>query len=217
LSILLKISQVTNTFRAKKVSVKEKEFSGNFIVIEGADGAGTTTQSKRLAEELEAELTFEPTDKTVGRKVDEMISSDDHSPETIALGFAADRMVHLEERVIPWLKKGKTVVSDRYAHSSLVYQPVMGVDKEWVESLNQEALKPDLTVILDISAEVGMSRVEERGHDGNIFEEMSFQQKVVKRYREMEDREDVVVIDASGSKDEVFEQLKAAVDEKLDF
>ncbi|MFQ3275637.1 MAG: dTMP kinase [Candidatus Nanohaloarchaea archaeon] len=197
--------------------MKENDFPGTFIVIEGADGAGTTTQSERLAEEIGAELTFEPTDMSIGRKVDEMISSNDNSPETVALGFAADRMVHLEERVIPWLEEGKTVISDRYAHSSLVYQPIMGADRGWVEELNKEALKPDLTVILDISAEVGMSRVEERGHDGNIFEEMSFQQKVVKRYRELKDRENVAVVDAAGSKDEVFRSVKTAVEDKLDF
>lgn len=197
--------------------MKEKDFPGTFIVIEGADGAGTTTQSEKLTEELDAELTFEPTDKKIGRKVDEMISSDRYSPETVALGFAADRMVHLEDRVIPWLKQGKTVVSDRYAHSSLAYQPVMGAEKEWVEKLNRNALKPDLTIILDISADVGMSRVEERGHDGNIFERMDFQQKVVKRYREMSDSENNVLVDASQDKEAVFEQIKKAVEQKLDF
>jgi dTMP kinase len=197
--------------------VKEKNFPGTFIVIEGADGAGTTTQSERLAEKIGAELTFEPTDKKIGRKVDEMISGDNHSPETTALGFAADRMVHLEERVIPWLEQGKTVVSDRYAHSSLAYQPVMGAEREWVETLNRDILKPDLTVILDISAEVGMSRVEDRGRDGNVFEQMDFQQKVVRKYREMEERENTVLVDASKGKDEVFRQVKTAVEEKLDF
>lgn len=196
--------------------MREQDFDGTFIVVEGADGAGTTTQSKELAEKLDAEWTFEPTDKRIGVKVDEMISGEDNSAEAIALGFAADRMTHLEERVIPWLKDGKTVVSDRYYHSSLVYQPVMGADREWVEKLNKEALKPDLTIILDVSAEVGMERVDHRGRDGNIFEELSFQQKVVKRYREMED-ESTVLVDASQSKEQVFQEIKSHVEERLDF
>jgi dTMP kinase len=196
--------------------VKEQEFEGTFIVIEGADGAGTTTQSKKLAEKLDAEWTFEPTDDRIGVKVDEMISGNDHSPETIALGFAADRMVHLEEEIVPRLKKGETVVSDRYYHSSLVYQPVMGANREWVEKMNKEALKPDLTVILDVSAEVGMERVNDRGQDGNIFEELSFQEKVVKRYRELED-ESTIIVDASKPKEEVFQEIKIHVEERLDF
>lgn len=196
--------------------MKEQEFEGTFIVIEGADGAGTTTQSKKLAEKLDAEWTFEPTDDRIGVKVDEMISGNDHSPETIALGFAADRMVHLEEEIVPRLKKGETVVSDRYYHSSLVYQPVMGASREWVEKMNKEALKPDLTVILDVSAEVGMERVNDRGQDGNIFEELSFQEKVVKRYRELED-ESTIIVDASKPKEEVFQEIKIHVEERLDF
>lgn len=197
--------------------MKKHKQPGKFIVIEGADGAGTTTMSKKLAEELEAQWTCEPTDKTIGEKVDEIISSDGYSPEATALAFASDRMVHLEERVLPWLEKGQVVVSDRYYHSSLVYQPVMGADPDWVKQVNQDALIPDLTVILDISAEIGMERVGERGHDGNVFEELDFQEKVVRKYREFDEREDVVVIDASRSKEEVFQDVLEAVKQKLGF
>lgn len=204
-------------FRPEISIVKEHNYPGSFIVVEGADGAGTTTISERLAEEIEAQWTFEPTDKKIGEKVDEIISSDNHSPAATALSFASDRMVHLEERVIPWLENGDKVVSDRYYHSSLVYQPVMGADREWVESINREALKPDLTIILDVSAEIGMSRVENRGHDGNIFEELDFQEEVVERYRRFADEESVVVIDASKSEDEVFSEVRAAVRQKLGF
>ncbi|PSG98789.1 MAG: dTMP kinase [Nanohaloarchaea archaeon SW_7_43_1] len=199
----------------ENLGVKERDYPGTFIVVEGADGAGTTTQSKKLAEKLEAEWTFEPTDKRIGVKVDEMISSEDHSPETVALGFAADRMAHLEDRVIPWLKEGKTVVSDRYYHSSLVYQPVMGADREWIDGLNKETLKPDLTFILDISAEIGMERVDERGRDGNIFEDLSFQEKVVKRYRRLEN-ESTILVDASNSEEEVFKEINSRVEQNID-
>lgn len=204
-------------FKLELFGVKEHDYSGNFIVIEGADGAGTTTQSKRLSKELDCNWSCEPTREAIGEKVDEMISSDSYSPEAVALGFASDRMVHLEEKVIPWLKEGGTVVSDRYYHSSLVYQPIMGAEREWVEEINREAIVPDLTVILDVSAEIGMSRVDDRGHDGNIFEEMSFQEKVVKRYREFGEKENVVLIDASKPEDEVFRQVRAAVEDKLGF
>jgi len=199
----------------KNSGVKEHDYPGTFIVVEGADGAGTTTQSKKLAERLDAEWTFEPTDKRIGVKVNKMISSEDHSPETVALGFAADRMAHLEDRVIPWLKEGKTVVSDRYYHSSLVYQPVMGADREWVDKLNKEALKPDLTFILDISAEIGMERVDDRGRDGNIFEQLSFQEKVVNRYRKLEN-ESTILVDASNPEEEVFKEIKSQVEQNID-
>lgn len=193
--------------------MKKEKFPGTFIVVEGADGAGTTTQSKKLAEELDAYWTYEPAGNKMGEKVDEMISSEDYSPEAIALGFAADRMVHLEEEVVPRLKEGETVVCDRYYHSSLVYQPVLGADFDWVKELNRNALTPDVTVVLDVSADTGMERVGERGRDGNIFEKLSFQEKVVVRYRELSDRldEGIEVVDASQSKEEVFSDISKLV------
>jgi dTMP kinase len=190
--------------------VREKDYPGRFIVVEGADGAGTTTQSEKLAEALDAHYTAEPTGNSIGEKVDELISKDGYSAETVALAFAADRMVHLEEEVIPKLEEGETMVCDRYYHSSLVYQPTLGAEFDWVKELNRAALKPDVTFILDISAEVGMERVDERGRDGNIFEELSFQQEVVKRYKKLSDRleERIEIIDGSASRDGVFESIK---------
>jgi len=195
--------------------VKPNEFPGTFIVIEGADGAGTTTQAKKLADRLDCFYTAEHTDRIhdreflIGKKVEEMISSEDYSAEAIALGFAADRMVHLEEEIIPRLKNGETVVCDRYYHSSLVYQPVAGADYEWVMELNEAAVKPDLTIIVDVSAKTGMSRVGERGEDGNIFENLSFQEEVVERYRRLPGKLDerIELVDGSRSIEEVFSDV----------
>ncbi len=196
--------------------MEERELPGKFIVVEGADGAGTTTMSKKLADKIDAYWTREPAENKIGEKVDEMISGDEHSPEAIALGFAADRMIHLEEEVIPRLEKGETVVSDRYYHSSLVYQHAMGIDMEWLKKINRRTLKPDLTFILDVEAETGMSRVEERGHDGNIFEELDFQQKVVLGYRRLENEidEDISYVDASQSKKQVFKSVRKGLESR---
>lgn len=197
---------------------------GHLIAIEGADGSGTTTMSKKLAEELEAHWTREPTGTEVGRKVDEIISEEGYSPDTIALGFAFDRKLHLEEEVMPELEKGGTVVTDRYYHSSLVYQPLLGETrgeverlKERLEILNQETIKPDLTIILDITPEEGEKRTKSRegGKDENIFENLSFQQKVIKSYRELPERldENIQIVDANKSKEEVFSQIMEIVEE----
>ncbi len=194
--------------------MRSQRYDGTFIVIEGADGAGTTTQSERLADEIGAFWTKEPADNLIGEKVDAMISEGRYSPEAIALGFAADRMVHLEEEVIPRLKDGETVVCDRYYHSSLVYQPVLGADRDWVRELNRAAIRPDLSIILDVAAEEGMDRVTSRGPDDNIFEELSFQQKVVLGYRELAEglEERTEIIDASRSIDAVYSSVKGVYD-----
>ncbi|MFB6204868.1 MAG: dTMP kinase [Candidatus Nanohaloarchaea archaeon] len=197
--------------------MREESYPGTFIVVEGADGAGTTTQAERLAEEMDVFYTAEPAENLVGEKVDEMISSGDYSPQAVALAFAADRMVHLEEEILPRLKEGETVVCDRYYHSSLVYQTVLGAERDWVEQLNRAAIRPDLTVVLDVSAETGMDRVEKRGTDGNIFENLDFQEEVVLRYRRLEDEleEDIEVIDGSPSRDRVFSRLYSVVKEEI--
>lgn len=189
--------------------MKEKDYPGNFIVVEGADGSGTTTQAEKLAEKLGAFYTYEPSGNKVGEKVDELISSGEYSTEAIALSFAADRMVHLEEEIIPKLKEGRTVVCDRYYHSSLVYQPAAGAGFEWVKKLNKHALTPEITFIMDVSADIGMSRVVERGKDGNIFEDLNFQQEVVQRYRNLEEKldEDIRIVDASKPIEKVFESV----------
>lgn len=202
---------------------------GHLIAIEGADGSGTSTMSKKLAKEIDAHLTDEPTGNKVGRKVDEIISEEGYSPDTIALGFAFDRKLHLEEDVVPHMKEGGTVVTDRYYHSSLVYQPLLGETrgeverlKERVQMLNQETIKPDLTIILDITPKEGERRTKSRegGKDENIFENLSFQQKVIKSYRGLPERldENIEVVDANKSKEEVFERIMEAVENsKVDF
>lgn len=196
--------------------MRREEYAGRFIVVEGADGAGTTTQSRRLADRLDAYWTNEPAGNAVGRKVDEMISDGGYSASAVALAFAADRMIHLEEEVIPRLEQGETVVCDRYYHSSLVYQGSMGLDVEWVRELNRYAVIPDVTFVIDVSAEVGMSRVEARGRDDNIFENLDFQQEVVLRYRRLVDvlDEDVVLVEGDVPKDEVFEGIVAGLRER---
>ncbi|MFB6241513.1 MAG: dTMP kinase [Candidatus Nanosalina sp.] len=215
--------------------MRENTYPGTLIVVEGADGAGTTTQSEKLAEALDAHYTAEPTDNPVGEKVSEMISTGEHSPESIALAFAGDRILHLEEEVIPRLENGETVVMDRYYHSSLVYQPALGADYSWVEEINREAVKPDLTILLDILSREALSRIKERESDisqeaienrdtsqsslahfssgEDIFENLNFQEEVLKRYRKLADSldEEIAVVDASPSIEKVFDQVKYAV------
>ncbi len=218
--------------------MKEHDYPGTLIAVEGADGAGTTTQSKKLADEMGAEWTAEPTSGPVGEKIQEMIRSDDYSAEAIALNFAADRMLHLEQEVIPLLKQGKTVVTDRYYHSSLTYQPALGADFEWVRELNKDALKPDLTIVVDVEPEEALSRIEGREfgkinseiEDENsqtslrsasegtdvIFENLSFEQEVIQRYRDLEARldEDIEAVDGSDSIEQVFDQISSAVQDR---
>jgi dTMP kinase len=137
-------------------------------VLEGLDGAGTTTQGALLAARLiehdvPVELTREPTDGTIGRIARAFTDGDLHlEPETVALTFAADRIEHTVE-IRALLDAGTWVVSDRYVASSLAYQTSQGLPFEWVRTLNSRAMEPDATVFVDTSVAVCVARLEARG------------------------------------------------------
>lgn len=189
---------------------------GNFVVVEGPDGSGTTTQISLLKEKLDWKFTAEPTDLKPGETVSEMISDGGFSAEAVALMFAADRKLHLEKRVEPALEKGKNVISDRYVYSSLVYQSVMGLDPERIRSLNREMLEPDLTIVLDVGAKECLKRLSERSEDPeSIFERVEFQEKVVRRYRDISNSKDsVVIVDGEKEIEKVHQEILGVLDSR---
>lgn len=144
---------------------------GRFVVIEGLDGSGGTTQARLLGQALpDALLTCEPTDGPVGRLIREVLAG----RQAIADGvlpylFAADRADHLARTVLPALEAGRLVVSDRYLHSSLAYQS-LAVPLEQVERLNAAFPAPDLTVFLDLDPEACMVRIAARSPHRDRFE-----------------------------------------------
>lgn len=138
------------------------------MVLEGLDGAGTTTQGALLAarlleHDIPVDLTKEPTDGPIGRLVRGFTDGALHlEPETVALGFAADRIEHTVE-IREQLDAGTWVVSDRYVASSLAYQTSQGLPFEWVRTLNSRAMEPDVTVFVDTSVEACIERLAARG------------------------------------------------------
>jgi dTMP kinase len=141
---------------------------GRFIVLEGLDGAGTTTQGALLAARLiehglAVDLTKEPTDGRIGRIARAFTDGDLHlEPETVALTFAADRIEHTVE-IRALLDAGTWVVSDRYVASSLAYQTSQGLPFDWVRTLNSRAMEPDATLFVDTSVAACVARLEARG------------------------------------------------------
>ena len=157
---------------------------GKFIVLDGIDGCGSTTHAQLLFEWLtnqgySAMLTEEPSSRKVGAVIKELIKTQETTATVDALLFAADRLDHVEKLIIPALNKGKVVVSDRYIESSIAYQTASGVEKEWVLELNKYVRTPDLTIILDITPELGLGR---KAMVGDKFEEIAFLHKVREIY-----------------------------------
>jgi len=185
---------------------------GRFVVLEGLDGAGTTTQARLLAEALRADgrtvhVTAEPSGGPVGALVRQVltrrIAARDGAafdPAALALLFAADRLDHLSVEIAPKLAGGVDVVSDRFTLSSLAYQGLAVGDVAWVEALNARAAAPDVTIFLRVRPEVALRRREAASLDREIFEVSTFQRRVAASYERALERlreagEQVVVLD----------------------
>jgi len=161
------------------------------FVLEGIDGAGTTTQAKLLAAWLQergipAHLTREPSDGPVGRLIREILCGKHAGVggDTMALLFAADRMDHLSREILPALEKGVHVITDRYYHSSLAYQDVEA-DRGWVQELNRRARRPDVTFLLDVSAEEAARRRAEAGRMKERYDDLDLQRRIAENYRRL--------------------------------
>jgi dTMP kinase len=196
------------------------------IVLEGLDGAGTTTQARILVDAVRARgkaahLTREPSDGPVGRLLRSMLIGEHAIPGrtidqgTFGLLFAADRMDHLQREVMPQLEDGAIVVSDRWYHSSLAYQGT-GADRAWIRVLNQRARVPDLTVFLRVRAEVAAARRVAAGRAQELFEDLPMQQRVAAGYEAVlaelgANGEKIAVLDGEATPDEVTAAVAVAV------
>jgi dTMP kinase len=200
---------------------------GRLIVLEGLDGAGTTTQARRLADALTARgravhLTREPSDGPIGRLLRSLLIGEHPIPgrtidqATFGLLFAADRTDHIQREVTPALEAGSIVISDRWYHSSLAYQGT-GADRAWIRVLNQRALVPDLTVFLRVRAEVAAARRVAAGRAQELFEDLPMQQRVAAGYESVLAElgvggEKIEALDGEAATDEVTAAIAAAVD-----
>lgn len=200
---------------------------GLFIAIEGGEGAGKSTHSKRLAEFLESlghevMLTREPGGTPTAEKIRNILLDPeitDMPDETEALLFAAARADHAINKMRPALERGIIVICDRYIDSSVAYQGAargLGVDKirelsEWAT----EQLLPDFTIYLDVPAEAGEERMD--GIDRMEIQSREFHFAVHQAFRDIaaSSGRPNVVIDATAPKDDVAAAVRAAVEQLL--
>jgi dTMP kinase len=199
---------------------------GRFIVLEGGDASGKSTQARRLAWRLEAAgrtvvETFEPGATEVGRHIRALLLEGPERIEPIAeaLLLAADRAEQVAEVIRPALDRGDDVVSDRYVPSSLAYQGVgRGLGVEVVDQINRVAtggVEPDVVVVLDVTSALAAERhlgppdrLERAGAE--------FHAAVRQAYRDLAAERGWIVVDGSGDEDEVAERVWQAVNERVD-
>jgi len=187
------------------------EMRGFFICIEGLDGCGKTTQTKLLVGNLrkmgyEAVYTAEPSLGKIGNFIKEYCLHGEKRVSSIveALLFAADRFEHVEKEVIPALKEGKIVVSDRYVYSSLAYQGAAGLNLKWIEMINEHAIRPNLAIFVDVKPDVVIQRLKPKK---SVMENLETQRKVREVYLKFVEKGELVKIDGNRSKKEVADDI----------
>ncbi len=199
-------------------------YSGKFIVFEGLDGSGQSTQTQLLGDFLiknghNVVLTKEPTkDSEAAKKIRHILEKKDSGVDPLHLQelFAQDRGEHLEKLITPALKRGRTVISDRYFFSSFAYGAASGIDLEKLIELNREFLLPDLAIILKVRPEVCMARIGKRGEPRTLFEEKEKLAKVWQIYEVLPKRfNNAYIINGEKPIEDVFEDVKNLVRSKL--
>lgn len=198
-----------------------------FLVLEGIDGSGTTTQLIELERHLvrrgrRVHATREPTRGPVGQLLREMLLGRHPHPDgrevdgrTMALLFAADRRDHLAREIEPALASGQDVISDRYVLSSLAYQ-AEEADRDWVAGLAAGIRWPELTLLLEVDVQVAAARRRAAGRPIERYDADRILERVARGYRRLaEEHSEVRVVDGSGSVTEVAERIARQVDAHL--
>lgn len=198
---------------------------GRFIVFEGIDGCGKSTQVALLAERLRAEgrevaLTAEPTDSASGKMLRAALGGKEkRTPCEMAALFLLDRIYHnvSEDGIEAMLAKGIDVICDRYYYSSLAYQG-SETDFDWVKDMNlscPEICRPDLCVFLDIDPDVSLARIAAARESTEIYEKKEllerFRARFLSVFDMLKETDRVAIVDASRPIDEVLEAVLSAV------
>jgi len=187
-------------------------YDGKLIALCGLDGSGKTTQSKLLLswltkKRIKASYTVEPTNEFIGRLIRKEIlrASRKMPPECEGLIFAADRAYHIYEQVVPQLKKGLYLVSDRYVYSSIAYQGARGADIEWLWKINEFTVAPDLAIFIDVDTDSGIKR---KGEKLDNFEKIINLQKEVREiFLDLTKEDKLIKVDGNRDKHEVHKAI----------
>lgn len=178
--------------------MKKNIYSGKFIVFDGLDGSGQSTQASKIVSYLNesrqkhkfghsgAHLTKEPTSSLIGGLIRSQLAGDWHSSQLcLQLLFAADRAYHLEKEIIPLLEKGVIVVCDRYFFSSLAYGAVDNGAIDWLLKINENFLLPDLTFFIKVSPKICITRIAKERFGSTLFEKEDILAKVAQNYEKL--------------------------------
>lgn len=198
----------------------KKPGKGKFIVVEGIDGSGKGTIIAMLRSYLlnrgikagDILVTAEPTEGIYGKKIRKILRAGrnprERAAELLSL-YLRDRREHVSRVILPSLARGMVVLCDRYKYSTIAYQSAQGLPKKELIRKQEGFPKPDLAIILDLPVRKGLMRVAaDAGRQGrDVFEQQAFLGKVRQAFLSLKKelpRENIAVVDASGTREEVF-------------
>lgn len=203
--------------------------AGKFIVFEGLDGSGKGTMLALTADYIfnsrkefdKLLLTREPTSSAVGNHIRKILAKDldpmSKAKQLLQL-YLDDRKEHLEKVIKPAIQKNVLVLCDRYKHSTLCYQQTQGIPFEKIQKLHEKMLVPDLTIILDVPPAIALERIAGDRTGIEKFEKDFFLSELRENYKRLPEKlskENIKIIDASGSIKQVFSLVKKEVEKVL--
>ena len=208
--------------------VKSK-YPGKFIVFDGLDGSGMSTQAGRLAAFLSdkkqkirfghtgVHSTKEPTSSLIGGLIKSQLSHDwKSSPECLQLLFSADRAYHLEKEIIPLLERGVIVICDRYLFSTIAYGDRDINDMAWLLNIQKKFLLPDITFFLKVSPKVCIERINKERFEVTLFEKEEVLKKVWENYEKLVKKfKNINIINGERPVDRITQDIIKIVTKKL--
>ena len=192
-----------------------------YIVLEGIDGAGKSSQANLLNEWLkeknfQTRIIVEPTKSDIGKLIRKELlnpeSTNDINQQMLTLLFAADRLTLKKEIMEAQQNNKKILISDRSFYSSICYQNNSSVDASWIYKVNLHTPRPDLTILLDLPEEIAIKRCDEE----EVFENIKFLEKTRNNYLNLlKTEKNIEIVDASASSGEVQNKIRKIVEKKL--
>lgn len=200
----------------KRSGTKNKNMNGKFIVFEGIDGCGKSTQAELLAKFLEERgekvlFTREHTrDLAAGKLIEEVVNKKvTLPPDALQMLFVVDRLDHTQKVIKPALDEGKTVICDRYFWSTIAYSNLIGKMDYFYRIQKKVVLIPEMVVLVDIDPDLAMERMGKRGKDLTIFEKIEKLKKIREGYKWLAKRfkKKCVVVDGSKTVEEIHSDI----------
>lgn len=208
----------------KMLNMRKNDTSGFLITFCGLDGCGKTTMLQRLVNDLKDDycifLTKQPTNAVrnseIFRTYMDSPNHDAFDYRSLSLLAASDRLQHVNKEILPEMRKGNVVLSDRYFYSCLANLRARGFEQDsWIYEIAKSVVKPDIAFFFDVPVDVAVSRVRRRPEEKDRYIDMELQHKLRKEYVDICTTNGGILISTEGPEEECYRVVKKLVKERL--